>query len=46
MRGFRLLLIFVPPSLALNLEMEQIPEEFLEGRLMPSSYNLQLESRA
>ena len=27
------MLIFVPPSLALNLEVEQMPEQFLEGRL-------------
>ena len=31
MRGFWLFLIFMPPSLA--LEVEQMPEEFLEGRL-------------
>ena len=34
MRGFRLLLILVPPSLALELEVEQMPaQQFLEGRL-------------
>ena len=31
MRGFRLLLILVPPSL--TLEVQQRPEEFSEGRL-------------
>ena len=32
------MLIFVPPSLALNLEVEQMPEEFLEARQMPEQF--------